>query len=252
MTRLLGLVAALALLAAGCTAPASPSGSPATPTRTLTVFAAASLRGAFTQLGADFASAHPGVVVRFSFGGSNGLVDQLQAGAPADVLASADEVTYARAHEAGLVTPGTLCATNALTLVVAPGNPTRIAGLDTLAGRKLVVCAVGVPCGNATAALARDAGVPLAPVSREQSVTDVLGKVISGEADAGIVYATDARAAGEKVTTVTLPGADAHLNRYPVGTTATAAHPELARAFVDHVTGPQGRAVLTSFGFGTP
>lgn len=249
--RSVATLATLALLLAGCAAPAA--SGPSAPPRTLTVFAAASLKGSFEELAAGFEAANPGVDVRVSFAGSGALVDQLQAGAPADVFAAADERTYARAHDAGLVGPGTLFATNRLTLVVESGNPHHVTGLDaSLTGRRLVICAMGVPCGNATEALARDVGVTLAPVSQEQSVTDVLGKVASGQADVGVVYTTDAAAAGARVTAVPVAGAERHLNRYPIGVTASPAQAALAADFVAHVTGPAGRDVLATFGFGTP
>lgn len=228
--------------------------TPAVQQRTLTVFAAASLKGAFDKIKTDFEAEHPGVEVKFSFEGSNTLVDQMAGGAPADVFASADEKNFKRAVDEKLMTDnGTIFATNALTLVVPTGNPGGITGLDaSLDGKKLVICAVGVPCGNATDALAKDVGIELKPVSTEQKVTDVLGKVTSGEADAGIVYTTDAKSAGDKVETVTLVKAEDHVNKYPLGVTARAGDGELAQAFVDHVAGAKGQAVLAEFGFGKP
>lgn len=241
--------AALALASlAGC----SSAGPTAPPDRTLTVFAASSLKAAFTDIGHDFEAAHPGTRVAFSFDGSAALVDQLKGGAPADVFASADDANMKKATDAHLVagTPQRF-ATNVLTLVVAPGNPAGITGLDaSLEGKKLVICAVGVPCGTATATLATNLGVTLRPVSKEQKVTDVLGKVTSGEADAGVVYATDALAAGARVTSIALPGADKIVNHYPIAVTAAARQPEAAAQFVAHVTGDQGRAALARYGFG--
>lgn len=254
------LVALVALLAlSGCTAggaqPAGPANVPPTPpAKTLTVFAAASLKGAFGTIAEGFAADNPGVRVAYNFNGSSALVDQLKGGAPADVFASADQATMAKATDASLVvgTP-VLFATNTLTLVVAPGNPLKITGLDaTLDGRKLVVCAVGVPCGNATKALAANLGVTLKPVSEEQTVTDVLGKVTSGEADAGVVYATDAAAAGARAATVRIPGAEKVVNRYPIAVTANAEEPALASAYIAYVTGPEGQAALAGFAFEAP
>lgn len=238
-------------------APANSTGNETnstSPSTTLTVFAAASLKGSFTQLGKDFGAAHPGTQVRFTFDGSSSLVDQLAGGAPADVFAAADERNMSRAVEGKLVT-GTpaIFATNVLTLVVAPGNPDHITGLDnSLDGRKLVICAVGVPCGNATATLSKNLGVTLKPVSTEQKVTDVLGKVTSGEADAGLVYTTDAKAAGSAVAAVAIPGAEKVVNRYPIAVAAASQQASAARQFVDFVTGAQGRSVLAGDGFGAP
>ncbi|HET7724207.1 MAG TPA: molybdate ABC transporter substrate-binding protein [Propionibacteriaceae bacterium] len=252
MRRLLAAATALVLgLLTGCSAAAGQT-TPAT-TR-LVVFAAASLSDAYTALGRTFEASHPGVSVTFSFDGSSTLVDQLKAGAPADVFASADRATMDKATTANLLsgTP-TLFATNTLTLIVPAGNPARITGLDaSLDGTKLVVCAEGVPCGSATTKLAARLGVTLKPVSQETKVTDVRAKVETGQADAGIVYVTDAKASGSKVETIPIPGAEAVRNDYLVGVVATSTQAALASAFVSLVTGPQGRAALTSAGFATP
>lgn len=245
------MVVAVALsLLAGC----APGGDDDNATQTLTVFAAASLTGAFTELADDFEQTNPGVEVRLSFDGSSGLVDQIAGGAPADVFASADLTNMARAVDDGLVAgEPTVFATNVLTLITPPGNPAGITGLDdSLDGTRLVVCADGVPCGTATRALAEHAGVDLRPVSEESKVTDVRGKVASGEADAGIVYATDARAADDEVQQIPIAGAEAFPNEYPISVVEGAADPVLAQSFVDSVTGPVGLAVLKHFGFGPP
>jgi len=253
-TTLAATLAALALALAGCSsAPAGTSAASAAPT-SLTIFAAASLKAAFTDIGNDFKAANPGTTLAFNFDGSSTLVDQLKGGAPADVFASADDATMKKATDAGLVT-GTpkRFATNVLTLVVAPGNPKKITGLDaSLTGTKLVVCATGVPCGNATDTLAKNLGVTLTPVSKEQKVTDVLGKVTSGEADAGVVYTTDAQGAGAKVTTVAIVGSEKVVNNYPIAVTANAKQAALADRFVAYVTDAQGLAVLAKYGFGQP
>lgn len=249
LRRCIALVLALGLTTvAGCAAGGGASGEQ------LTVFAAASLTAPFGEIAEQFEEAHPGVEVRQSFDGSSGLVDQLAGGAPADVFASADQITMDRAVREGLVTgePRDF-ATNVLTLITPPGNPAGVTGLDdSLDGARLVVCADGVPCGNATRDLAAAARVDLHPVSEESKVTDVRSKVTSGEADAGIVYATDAIAAGDDADVVAIAGADAHANRYPLAVVEGAADPGLARAFVDAVTGPDGGAVLADHGFGAP
>lgn len=222
--------------------------------QTLTVFAAASLTDAFTEIAEQFELDNPGVEVRLSFDGSSGLVDQIAGGAPADVFASADQKNMDRAVSEGLVAGDpTLFATNVLTLITPPGNPAGITGFDTsLDGTRLVVCAEGVPCGNATAALAEATGLALQPVSEESKVTDVRGKVESGEADAGIVYTTDATSAGEKVRQIPIDGASGTPNLYPIAVLEEAADAALAREFVDTVTGATGRAVLQTYGFGAP
>lgn len=245
----------LVLLAlAGCSAPSPATRAQTAQPQTVTVFAAASLKGAFGQIKTQFESEHPGASVTYNFNGSSSLVDQMKGGAPADVFASADEANMTKAVDAQLVTgQPTLFASNVLTLAVAPGNPKHITGLDaSLAGKKLVVCASGVPCGNALDTLVRRRGVAIAPVSREQSVTDVLGKVTSGEADAGVVYATDTAAAGAKATAVPIAGADQVVNRYPIAVTATSKQADLARAYVAYVAGEKGQSVLGRYGFGKP
>lgn len=249
------LAAGTALLA-GCAStpgdgPASPSERPTTAS-TLTVFAAASLRDAFTALGQDFEDSHPGVDVTFSFGGSSDLLTQLVGGAPGDVLASADQATMDRATDADLVHGEPIrFASNTLTIVVPPGNPGQVTFFADLASPDLavVVCAPEVPCGRATERLEDATGVTLSPVSEESSVTDVLNKVVTGEADAGLVYVTDASGAGDRVATVTVPEAAEILNVYPIAVLAEAAEPDLAVQFVDLVTRPQGQRVLASAGF---
>lgn len=221
----------------------------------ITVFAAASLQNTFTELGDQFEAANPGTTVTFSFDGSSSLVTQLTEGAPADVFASADENNMTKVVDAGLVTSDPVdFATNTLTIVTAPGNPEGITGFADLAepGLSVVVCAPQVPCGSATEKVEEATGVTLAPVSEEQSVTDVLGKVTSGQADAGLVYVTDATGAGDDVTAVAFPESSDAVNTYPIAVLDEAANAETAQAFVDLVTGPEGQQVLAEAGFAAP
>lgn len=210
------------------------------------VFAAASLSKPFQELAETSQDS-----VEFSFDGSNSLVDQIVGGAPADVFASADTANMDRAVEEGVIAEEPIrFATNTLVLVTPPGNPADVTGLDaSLDGAKLVICAPEVPCGRATAGLAGTLGVTLAPVSEEGSVTDVLGKVTSGEADAGLVYATDASGAGSRVETIQVPGADRHVNDYWIAP-VVGGDANRAAVFIDLVTGPRGQDVLASHGFG--
>ena len=152
-----------------------------------------------------------------------------------------------------LVGEQTEFATNALTLIVPEGNPAGVTGLNgTLKHADLVICAPEVPCGAATVKLEKDLGVTLDPVSEEQKVTDVRGKVESGEADAGIVYATDAKDAGDAVETVALPANDV-INHYPIAVTKDAKNAAAAQAFVDYVLSRSGQTVLQgTYGFGAP
>ena len=262
-SALLALAAAAAFALSGCAAggaapeTAAPTGTGAGDTQAapteLVVFAAASLTDVFGQIADDFMAEHPGVTVTFNFGGSSGLVTQLQEGARADVLATANEKTMQDAIAAGLVPETTqVFATNVLTIVTEAGNPTGITGLKDLAdgGHSLVICAEQVPCGAATKKLEESTGIDLQPVSEENAVTDVLGKVESGQADAGIVYVTDAKGAGDKVTTIELPEAADIVNRYPLSVTANSEHTDLAQAWVDYVLGAHAQELLAAAGFG--
>ena len=234
---------------AGCGAPAGDAGT------TLTVFAAASLKAPFTALAEEFEAAHPGTTVALSFAGSSDLATQISQGAPADVFASADAKNMAKLSNASLVdgTPRDF-ATNVLTIAVPPANPASITSFADLArpGAKVVICASQVPCGAATKTLEQETGVALKPVSEESSVTDVLGKVVSAEADAGLVYVTDAKAAGDKVKAISFPESAQAVNTYPIAAVRTSRNKDLAAAFIAEVTGPEGRKVLRGAGFGTP
>lgn len=254
------LAALAGLLLVGC-GPASPTPANDTATVTagpalqgeLTVFAAASLTGAFTEIADDFESAHPGVTVTLNFAGSSALVTQLDEGADADVFASADEATMVKAQDADLTDGDSeIFATNTLEIAVPPGNPADIASFADLAmpGLALVVCAPQVPCGAATQRVADAVGVTLSPVSEEGSVTDVLGKVAAGEADAGVVYRTDVAAATDTVEGIAFAEAADAVNRYPIATLAGSAHPAAAAAFAAFVMGESGQATLARFGFG--
>ncbi|MGO1385941.1 MAG: molybdate ABC transporter substrate-binding protein [Arachnia sp.] len=235
------------LLAATSLAACGPDGED----QVLTVFAAASLNAVFTDLGEDFEGERDGVEVRFSFAGSSDLVSQLESGAPADVLASANEAQMERATESGVIRgESVLFASNTLTLVAPPENPAGITSLQDAATSSLVICAPQVPCGAATNEMAEAAGIELQPVSEENSVTDVLGKVTSGQADAGVVYATDAKRAGADVTVIEISEADSVLNLYPIATVDP--EDELATAFVDFIMSKASQDTLRETGFGSP
>ncbi|WP_235629900.1 molybdate ABC transporter substrate-binding protein [Mycolicibacterium novocastrense] len=246
--RPLSLLAALLLtLATGCgQGPQRDS---------LMVFAAASLNRAFTEIGTQFEKDHPGTRVEFSFAGSSDLATQLTQGARADVFASADTVNMDKVADAGLLAGDPVnFASNTMVIVVSPGNPKKIKAIRDLTrpGITAVVCAPAVPCGAASRKVEQAAGVDLNPVSEESSVTDVLNKVTSGQADAGIVYVTNARDAGTRVTAVPVPEAADVVNVYPIATLSDSTRRELARAFVDAVTGDAGQRALGAAGFGKP
>jgi len=263
-TRLLAGIAVLSLaLISGCSSSsnqssagsAAPSTSASAAGGKIIVFAAASLKQTFTDIGNQFKTDNPGSSVEFSFAGSSDLVTQLTQGAPADVFASADNNNMNKAVKAGLLAGDPVnFASNTLTIAVAPGNPKKIASFKDLTqpGLNVVVCAPQVPCGSATQKVEQDTGVKLNPVSEESSVTDVLNKVETGQADAGLVYVTDAAGAGNKVAAVSFPESASAVNTYPIAVLKESKNQELARKFVDLVTGEAGQRVLTAAGFAKP
>ena len=238
--------------AATGSASAGASGGAGKATGKVTVLAAASLQKAFEEIEKTVEKDNPGLDVTFDFQGSQDLVASLAGGDSADVLATANNSTMKTAADQKLVGNQTEFATNVLTLIVPKGNPKKITGLDSsLDGANLVICAPEVPCGEATKKLAEAQGITLNPVSEEQKVTDVRGKVESGEADAGIVYTTDAAAAKDKADKIDIPDGGV-VNHYPIAPTAKPENPAGAQAFIDAVTGKTGQDILAKHGFGKP
>ena len=223
---------------------------------TLTVYAAASLKKTFGELGTEFEKTHEGVTVELVLGGSADLVSQLQNGADddADVFASADTKNMDRLTDDDLEGQDPQdFATNTLEIVTPPDNPAGVEDLQDLTGDlDLVLCAPEVPCGAAAQKLAEAAGLSFDPVSEEQSVADVLGKVTSGQADAGLVYVTDVLAAGDDVRGIEFPESSQVVNTYPITTIRGSDEDDLAQQFVDLVLGAQGQQVLQDAGFGAP
>lgn len=244
VTLVFAVAALLAVTVSGC------SGGG----RTLTVFAAASLTEAFGALQQRFEHDHPGVDVRLSVGGSSTLAQQIVEGAPVDVFASADERTMREVADAGRLdgTPAVF-ATNTLMIAVQPGNPHHIRRFADLGagGLTVIVCAPQVPCGAAIEHVERSTGVTLRPASEEQNVKAVLTKVEAGEADAGLVYASDV-ASTDRVEGVPFPETSSAVNTYPVAVLADAPEPGLARQFQELVLGPVGQRELVKAGFGAP
>jgi molybdate transport system substrate-binding protein len=251
----------------GSTQPAAPGTSAlpsaATPPVELTVFAAASLKTAFTKLGTAFEAAHPGVTVVFSFDASSTLRTQIEQGAPADVFASADEQNPAALVGADLaIGPPTPFAANALTVIVPVGNPARIATPADLArpGVKVVAAGAAVPitkyADQLLVNLATQAGYPsdfvtavaANVVSREDNVKGIVTKIELGEGDAGIVYVTDAKASA-KVQTIPLPEAANVRATYDAVVVRASAHPAQAADFLAFLRGSDGQAILAEFGF---
>jgi molybdate transport system substrate-binding protein len=248
--RKLAVLVVGAVLVAGCGG-GEPAGSES---RELTVFAAASLTATFTELGDRFQAEHPGATVRFNFGGSSDLAQQIVNGAPADVFASASDATMKTVTDAGAASSPTLFATNVLQIATAPGNPEGITSFADLADPelKVVVCAPQVPCGATAEKIEKATGVTLTPVSEEPDVKSALGKVTSGDADAGLVFVTDVAAAGDDVQGVSFPEAEQAVTNYPIAVLDGAPQQDLAAEFQELITGPDGRAALEAAGFGTP
>lgn len=247
------------LLSAACggssaSAPPAPAPSAAV-TGELTVFAAASLTDAFEVLGDRFMQANPDVEVAFNFGSSSTLATQITEGAPADVFASADQAQMDVVDDAGLVAGGrTDFAGNALQIAVEPGNPKGVQGLADLARPDLtvVLAAEEVPAG-AYARRALDAlGIEVQPASLETDVRAVLSRVALGEADAGIVYASDVVAAGDRVEGVEVPEDQNVVARYPIASLAETPNPAAAEAFMVYVLSDEGQKILNEYGFSSP
>lgn len=240
---------------AASVAPSSAAGSESTDdlSGTLTVFAAASLKTTFDELRTTFMAQHPAVKFpEINYDGSSTLVTQIQDGAPADVFASADEKNMDKVSS--LVTDRVDFASNTLRIAVAPGNPKHITSLADLAksGVVTVICAPEVPCGNAANTALAAAGVTLKPASEEQNVTAVLTKVSTGDADAGLVYATDVEASGGSVEGIGFPQAAKAVNVYPIAAISASKNQAAAKAFIELVTGAEGQKVLAAAGFEKP
>ncbi|MGI8685065.1 MAG: molybdate ABC transporter substrate-binding protein [Acidimicrobiales bacterium] len=252
--RLLALCCALAAGACGHDdGNAPPTAAPGRPSGPLTVFAATSLTEVFEELGQAFEADHDGVTVTFNFAGSSDLARQINEGGRADVFASADEETMAAVTAAGNAAGPRVVARNGLAIIVEKGNPERMSTLADLArpGIVLVLCAPAVPCGRLAAAAFTKARVTPAPASLEENVKAVVSKVTLGEADAGIVYRSDAQGAADEAEGIDIGGGDDGTLQavYPMAVTTTAANPVTAEAWVDFVLSSRGRRALQASGF---
>lgn len=229
--------------------------APGAGAQTVVVYAAASLRPTFTEIADRFETEHRGTQVDFDFASAADLATQITQGAAADVFASADSAQMDKVVDGGLVEDGPVdFATNTLVIITAPGNPHQVGSFADLTkpGLAVVTSPPPMPCGVAIRQVEEATGIRLNPVSEEPDVEDVVNKVTTGQADAGLVNITDAIAAGDKVTTVKFPEAVEAVNTYPIATLRGAKKPELARAFVDAVTGQESRKTLAAAGFGRP
>jgi molybdate transport system substrate-binding protein len=255
-TKIAVLAAILAATGvAGCSSSTHHAASTTSPlSGSITVFAASSLTGAFTQLGTSFQAAHPGTTVHFSFGSSGDLATQIDQGAPADVFASAAPKNMQTVITAGNAASSTTFVTNTLEIAVAPGNPKGVTGLADLTkpGLKLATCVATAPCGALAQTVLTGAGVHASPTASEPDVKSTLAVLESGEVDAALVYVTDVKSAGTKVTGVPIPAAQNGTTAYPIAALSHAQNATVAAAFVSYVTSPDGLRVLEAAGFGAP
>jgi len=252
------IAAALAAVAAaGCSSSGSgsSSGASASPSGgTITVFAAASLTESFTQLGKQFEAAHPGDTVKFSFGPSSGLAEQITSGAPADVFASAAPANMDQAVSAGDAANPQNFAKNIMEVATPPNNPGNVTSVTDLAKKsvKVALCQPQVPCGVVAAQVFKNAGITVKPVTLQPDVKSVLTQVETGNVDAGMVYVTDVQAAGSKVKGVTIPASDNASTLYPIATISSSKYKSEAQAFMNYVLSPAGQQVLAAAGFEKP
>jgi molybdate transport system substrate-binding protein len=262
----IGVLSTILLLLSAC----GSSSAAATPTATsqpvtLTVFAGSSLKAAFTKIGQQFQTAHPNVTVNFSYGGSDALAAQISQGAPADVFASANITQMNVVVTAGNIVASTVqtFAHNRLVVIVPKANAANIQTLQDLAkpGIKLDLAAATVPAGQYAVAFLTKASADPAfgasykanvlrnVVSYETDVATVLNKVSLGEADAGIVYTTDAQTTASTVTTIAIPDALNTIAVYPIAPVKSSSNLATATALVNYIVSSDGQAVLASYGF---
>jgi molybdate transport system substrate-binding protein len=261
MRRFAVFAAALAAVAAAGCSSGTPTSSPSTSgagsastTGTITVFAAASLMGSFTQLGTQFDAAHPGDTVKFSFGPSSGLATEITSGAPADVFASAAPTNMDTVVSAGDASSPQDFAKNTAEVAVPANNPGNVSSLADLSKSsvKVALCQPQVPCGVVAGEVFKNAGITVTPVTLQPDVKSVLTQVELGSVDAGVVYVTDVMAAGAKVKGVVIPAKDNASTLYPIATINSSKEKAIAQAFVAYVLSPAGQQVLAAAGFQKP
>lgn len=255
---LAGLALSMALVVAACgdddAVGDDPSGGDGPLTGRVTVFAAASLTDAFTAIAEGFEARHGEVTVALNFAGSSSLREQVLAGAPADVFASADAADMDALVSEGLVDEPRDFATNHLAIAVPAGNPGGVDGLDDFADDDLLIglCAERVPCGSLARRALDRAGVDPAPDTDEPDVRALLTKIEAGELDAGLVYVTDVIAAGPEVLGIELPPEHDVVAAYPIAVVDGSQRHDAAVAFAAYVLAPEGQEVLAELGFGGP
>ena len=236
--RAAALLAAIAFALAACAPPTSTTSAQDADAPTLNVLAASSTRVINDELTRRASQLAPPVNLNFENGGSSDLVSKLREGAPADLLLTASKKTMDKAVQDGTVATPEVLATNVMVMVVPKGNPAGIQSVEDLRhSHHFVLCDPQVPCGDISSRIIDDKRLDVHPSSQERQVADVLGKVASGEADAGWVYSTDAAAAGDDVEVIDIPGAEKFTNQILGAVTAEASHPDQARAVLDILSG---------------
>jgi molybdate transport system substrate-binding protein len=253
-TALGATVLAAAVLVAGCSSSPQATSGTGAPTGGITVFAASSLTSVFAELGKRFEAEHPGTTVRFSYGASSALAQQILSGAPADVFAAASVATMKQVVDGGSAADPQTFATNVAAIAVSPAATTSITSVADLAkpGVKVALCQPQVPCGALAQSVLAKADVTVKPVTQGLDVKSTLAYVSSGEADAAIVYATDIKAAGSTVKGVQIPAAVNGSTAYPIVVVTGSKNPDLARSFTEFVRSASGLSVLTAAGFRSP
>jgi molybdate transport system substrate-binding protein len=255
MKRLIFIVVFLAVALSACTRANSQP-------RQLTVYAAASLTDAFTELGKAFEASHPNVRIKFNFGGSQNLRTQIEQGAPADIFASANTKEMDTLVTGKFVNADapTVFLTNQLVVVLPKNNPAGIQNLQDLSkpGVKLVLAAEEVPAGKYARQILDNLSVSYSSdykdkvlanvVSNEDNIKQAVTKVQLGEADASIVYASDAVATPE-LQKIQIPAEMNVIASYPIAPLAKSANADLADQFVEYVLSGEGQATLKKWGF---
>jgi molybdate transport system substrate-binding protein len=253
-------VTATAGVAAGCSSGNGSTNAGSSPTANssvkggITVFAAASLQGAFTTIGNQFEAAHPGTTVKFSFGASSSLAQEITSGSPADVFASASPQNMDEVTAAGDASKPVTFAKNVMEVAVPPSNPADVTSVNDLANSsvKTALCQPQVPCGFTAAKVFSNAKITVTPVTQQPDVKSVLTQVELNNVDAGMVYVTDVMAAGSKVKGIKIPANENASTAYPIATINSSQNKSTAQAFSAYVASPAGQKVLTADGFEKP
>jgi molybdate transport system substrate-binding protein len=241
---------------AGCSSGTSSTAPKAasSPSGSITVFAASSLQSAFTTIGQQFEAAHPGTVVKFSFGASSSLAQEITAGSPADVFASAAPQNMDQVVSAGDASNPVTFAQNVMEVAVPPSNPAHVNSVSDLADSsvKTALCQPQVPCGFTAQKVFSNAKISVRPVTLQPDVKSVLTQVELNDVDAGVVYVTDVKAAGSMVKGIAIPSNENASTSYPIATVSSSKNKDTAQAFVSYVTSSAGQKVLGADGFEKP